>query len=229
MHNHQPKKPLTLHRIGIPAFGVLALLIPAMPVMADGDNHLRHLAMAPAAAEAHDPHAHHHHMMQHKDFQRSEHDYRLPDLPLVTMDGGHTSLLAELDRDQPVMLNFIFATCTTICPVLSASFSSVQEKLGDERDRVRMLSVTIDPEHDTPEQLRAYAERFHAGPQWQFFTGEVDDIIAVQKAFDAYWGNKSNHEPTTFLRGAKQGPWVRLDGLASAATILEEYRGLSGH
>jgi protein SCO1/2 len=207
----------------------LLLLRPLPGVAEELVAHLAPIHVAAAAAVG-DPHAHHRHMMvmQKKDFQRSEHDYQPPDLPLVSMDGSHTSLLAELERDEPIMLNFIFSTCTTICPVLSASFSSVQQQLGEDRDRVRMLSITIDPEHDTPEQLRAYAERFHAGPQWQFLTGNIDDIVAVQKAFGAYWGNKTNHEPATFLRGSKQGPWVRLDGIASAAIILEEFNRLNG-
>ena len=228
MYDNQPNNPVVFRWPRTPALALLAALLPVVPVWADG-NHAHHVAMAPAGISDHDPHAHHHHMMmQQKDFQRSEHDYQPPDRPLVAMDGGHTSLLAKLDRDEPIMLNFIFATCTTICPVLSASFSSIQDKLGDDSGRVRMLSITIDPEHDTPEQLRAYAERFHAGPQWQFLTGNLDDIVAVQKAFGAYWGNKTNHEPATFLRGSRQGPWVRLDGLASAAAILAEYSRLTG-
>ena len=91
-----------------------------------------------------------------------------------------------------------------------------------------MVSVSIDPEHDTPERLREYARRFNAGPQWQFLTGDLDDMIAIQKAFDVYRGNKMNHEPTTLLRRAEGGPWVRLDGLASAAAIVDEYGQLSG-
>lgn len=174
-----------------------------------------------------DPHAHHHHMMQSKTYSRSLHHYQLPDLVLVNMQGEQTSLLNEVNRgQQPVMLNFIFTTCTTICPVLSATFSQVEQQLGAERDRVRMISITIDPEHDTPARLRAYAARYNAGPQWHFLTGKLPDIIATQKAFDAYRGTKMNHEPLTFLRVSEQEPWLRLNGLASAADVVKEYRQL---
>lgn len=168
-------------------------------------------------------------MMKRKAYTRTEHDYDLPDLSVVAMDGTRTTLLEALNSGKPVMVNFVFTTCTTICPVMSASFSNVQEKLGEESDKVRMVSVSIDPEHDTPERLREYAMRFGAGPQWQFLTGDLDDIIAIQKAFDVYRGSKMNHEPTTLLRRADGGPWVRLDGLASAAAIVDEYGQLSGH
>jgi protein SCO1/2 len=174
-----------------------------------------------------DPHAHHRHMLESKTYSRSLHDYQLPDLQVVTMAGEKSSLLAEVNRDQPVMLNFIFTTCTTICPVLSATFSQVEQKLGAERERVRMISITIDPEYDTPARLRAYAARYGAGPQMQFLTGKLEDIVAIQKAFDAYRGTKMNHEPLTFLRMSAQEPWVRLNGLASAADVVREYRQLT--
>ena len=174
-----------------------------------------------------DPHAHHRHMMETKTYSRSLHRYDLPDLALVDMDGGKTSLLSEVNRDQPVMLNFIFTTCTTICPVLSATFSQVEQQLGPEREQVRMISITIDPEYDTSARLQAYAARYHAGPQWQFLTGKLEDIVAIQKAFNTYRGTKMNHEPTTFLRASAQAPWVRLDGLASAADVVREYRQLA--
>ena len=174
-----------------------------------------------------DPHAHHRHMLEARTYSRSLHRYQLPDLALVDMAGEKTSLLNEVNRGQPVMLNFIFTTCTTICPVLSATFSQVEQQLGVERERVRMISITIDPEYDTPARLRAYAARYDAGPQWQFLTGKLEDIVAIQKAFNAYRGTKMNHEPSTFLRASAQAPWVRLDGLASAADVVREYRQLA--
>ena len=175
---------------------------------------------------ADDPHAHHRAMMNQTGYKRSEHGYRLPDLALVGADGAKTSLLREVDVEGPVMLNFIFTTCTTICPVLSATFAQVQAELGVDAAGVRMISITIDPEHDTPERLGTYAGRFNAGDQWRFLTGDLDEIVAVQKAFDAYRGSKMNHEPLTFLRVDKGARWVRLNGLASASDVVMEYKHL---
>ncbi len=84
------------------------------------------LASLPAQAraeEAADPHAHHHQMMMSmKRATRSTADYALPAIDLVRDDGKSVSLPAELDDGKPVVLNFIFTTCTTICPVLSQTF-----------------------------------------------------------------------------------------------------------
>ena len=173
-------------------------------------------------------HAHHTAMLEKRGYQRSEHAYPLPDPRLVDMAGRETTLLKEIDTDRPVMLNFIFTTCPTICPVMSGVFAQVQQQLGPAAMDLKMVSISIDPEYDTPERLRAYAQRFNAGPQWQFLTGKPEDIVAVQKAFDVYRGTKMSHEPTTLLRRSTHDPWIRLDGIASAGELVGEYRGLAG-
>ncbi len=154
-------------------------------------------------------------------YVRTVGDYPLPDVTLVDMDGQRVPLPAVLG-DGPVLLQFIFTTCPAVCPILSATFTGAQDRLGG----VRMVSITIDPEHDTPGRLREYARRFRAGPQWKFFTGSLDDVVAVQKAFGVYRSDKMQHEPSTFLRAA-QGPWVRLTGQVSSEDLIAELRKLS--
>ena len=191
------------------------------------------LSLAPCvpgaiAAESMHDHHHHHAMSAAQDgYVRSQVDYTVPDVKLVNAEGATVPLRSELaEQDKPVILNFIFNTCGAICPVMSATFSQVQESLGEARDAVRMVSISIDPEQDTPDALKAYAGKYGAGPQWQMLTGSLDDSIAVQRAFGVYRGDKMSHQPATFLRAAPGQPWVRLEGFASAADILREYRQL---
>lgn len=153
-------------------------------------------------------------------------DYIVPDVDLVTQKREHMRIANLVSGDKPVILNFIFVSCTTICPVLSASFASVQELLGDEKDGIVMLSITIDPEYDTPDRLLEYSKRFDAGPQWLFLTGKRNDVIAVEKAFDIYRGSKVNHEPITLIRTAADKTWLRLEGVANANDIVSEYHSL---
>jgi protein SCO1/2 len=87
-----------------------------------------------------------------------------------------------------------------------------------------MVSISIDPEQDTPAVLEAYRAKFDAGPQWKMLTGWLDDSVLVQRAFDVYRGDKMNHQPATFLRTRQGQPWVRLEGSATAADVLREYR-----
>jgi protein SCO1 len=152
--------------------------------------------------------------------------YIVPEVDLVTQKGERMRIADVVNGGKPVILNFIFVTCTTICPVLSASFASVQDMLGDEKDDIAMVSITIDPEYDTPDRLLEYSKRFNAGPQWLFLTGKRDDIVAVEKAFDIYRGSKVNHEPITLIRTAADEPWLRLEGIANASDIVAEYHSL---
>ena len=154
--------------------------------------------------------------------------YAPPDVTLTDASGARVRLASALGREGPVMLQFIFTTCPTVCPVMSATFAAVQTRLGPEAEKVRLVSISIDPEHDTPERLREYARRFKAGPRWLFLTGELNDIVSVRKAFDAYPGDdKMRHQPLTFLRRSAGRPWVRLDGLTSAAQLASEYERLA--
>jgi protein SCO1/2 len=177
----------------------------------------------------HDAHHHHEqHSSSAKDgrYRRSAARYAVPDVRVVSEDGRISALRSVLEGDGPVFLNFIFTTCTAICPVLTATFAQVQERLGPEREQVRMISLSIDPEQDTPEQLLAYGRKYGAGPQWRFFTGALADMLLVEKSFGVYRGNKMNHEPVTFVRSGPGDQWLRIDGFASADDLVREYRRL---
>jgi protein SCO1/2 len=151
-----------------------------------------------------------------------------PDVTLTGMDGRPVSLHALLDGGRPVTLQFVFSTCPTICPLLTGITARVREDLGKEREKIRAISISIDPEHDTPAVLREYAANFDADPDWLFLTGRLGDIVAVQKAFGSYLGNKMNHPPYTFLRRSPRDPWVRIDGIVHADVLEVETRKMIG-
>lgn len=151
-------------------------------------------------------------------------DYAVPPVKLVRADGKTVSLAEELDDGRPVVMNFIYTTCTSICPLSSQTLSQLQSKLGSLRDKVHLVSISIDPEQDTPARLVEYAKKFRAGPQWQHYTGTVMASTATQRAFDVYRGGKMSHTPVTLLRAAPGKPWVRIDGFATADNLLDELR-----
>lgn len=176
---------------------------------------------APTAVDAH---AAHHHMMVNNDVRRSVASYAVPHLTLVRDDGASVSLDNELNDGRPVVLSFIFTTCTTICPMTSQVFSMLQRKLDDDRSKVHLVSISIDPEQDTPARLRAYAGRFRAGASWQHYTGTLQASILAQQAFEVYRGDKANHAPVTLVRAASGSSWVRFDGFATVDELLAEAR-----
>jgi len=182
----------------------------------------------PAAwAESMADHSHHHgHEMSSAPAKRSVESYKIPALDLVRQDGKPASLPAELDDGRPVMLNFIYTSCTAICPLTTQVFSGVQERLVSEHAGLDLASISIDPEYDTPARLAAYSRKFGAGEHWHFYTGTQAASVALQKAFEVYRGDKMNHAPVSFLRAAPGKPWIRLDGFASPDQLVQEYRAL---
>src|ERR1700756_4968032 len=99
--------------------------------------------------------------------------YTVPTVHLVREDGKEVLLSEEMNDGRPVVLNFIFTTCSSVCPLMSQVFAQFERKLGAARDKVHLMSISIDPEEDTPPRLREYARKFHAGPEWQHYTGTL--------------------------------------------------------
>jgi protein SCO1/2 len=171
-----------------------------------------------------DEHAAHRAAMQQSRYSVTMASYAVPDVELIDATGSPVGLRALLATDQPVAVNFIFTTCTTICPVMSATFAQLRRELGPEADRIRLVSITIDPEHDTPAVLASYAEHFGAPPGWSFLTGSPADVERVLRTFDAWTGSKTSHRPVTLLHRQGSGEWVRLEGLGSGAALADQAR-----
>ena len=153
-------------------------------------------------------------------------DVQLPQVTVIRQDGKEMSLAQALDDGRTVILNFVFVSCTTICPMQSHLFASVQSRLGADMDKVHLVSISIDPDNDRPEKLLEHAKKLKAGPQWDLYTGKLPDMVKIQKAFGVYRGDKMNHVATTFLRAAPGASWVRLDGLVSADKVVAEFRNM---
>lgn len=151
---------------------------------------------------------------------------QLPDVEVVDQD-GRTHRFPELVRGRKVAVNFVFTTCTTICPPLGATFGKLRQLLGDRAGRdVDLISVSVDPATDTPERLRAWAQRFGAGPGWTLVTGQRDDVTRLLKAFGVYTPNLADHTPLVLI-GDGAGRWTRTYGLAAPARLAELIDGLA--
>jgi protein SCO1/2 len=157
-------------------------------------------------------------------YERTVEHYTIPDVVLINQDGERVRFKKLLESDQPVVVDFIYGTCTTICPILSAGYANLQRKLGTDSAKVHLVSVTIDPEYDTPAILKEYLARYQAKPGWDFLTGSRKDIDRVMTAFNAYFRDKMDHKPLTFIRSPKDGKWIRLYGLMSGIDFLDEYQ-----
>jgi protein SCO1/2 len=157
-------------------------------------------------------------------YQRSLERYTVPDVTLINQDGKRVKFAALVNSGKPVVVDFIYGTCTTICPVLSAGYTNFQRKLGADTRSVQLVSISIDPENDTPAVMKKYLKNYRAQPGWDFLTGSRSDIDRVMRAFNAYIPNKMDHYPIMFLKAPGDEQWVRIYGLIGTADFLQEYR-----
>lgn len=155
-------------------------------------------------------------------YKRSVKRYDVPDVVLVNQDGARVRLYDLAGSHKPVVLDFIYGTCTTICPILSAAYTSIQAKLGPDTRKMQLISISIDPEHDTPKIMKGYLKQYRAKPGWDFLTGSREDIDRVMRAFDSYVPDKMYHKQVTFIRAQGPGEWVRIDGLPGSSDLMSE-------
>ena len=159
-----------------------------------------------------------------KTYKLTTERYQLPDVTLINQDGKSVRLKSLAESGKPVVIDFIYGTCTTICPVLSACYINLQNKLGANSQKVHLISISIDPENDSPKVMREYLKRYRAKPGWDFLTGSRSDIDAVMKALDAYIPNKMSHYALTMILTPQSSSWVRIAGIMSTSEFAEEVR-----
>jgi protein SCO1/2 len=179
-------------------------------------------AVAPLDAAAADPHAAHRQMMATPKVSVNRLAYEVPNVELIDESGHPTNLKNLLSGDQPVAVNFIFTTCTTICPVMTATMLQLQKQLEDDPVRPNYVSISIDPDYDSATVMKGYAARY--GANWTFLTGSSTNVMTALQSFDAYHGNKVNHFALTLMRGPNDDEWTRVEGLTSAQELARIWR-----
>jgi protein SCO1 len=147
---------------------------------------------------------------------------RIPDTQVYDQNGQRLRFYSDLIKGKTVAINFVFTSCATICPPLTATFRRVQQELGDRVGRdVQLISVSVDPTTDVPERLKSFASKFNAGPGWTFVTGNKPEIDLLLRALGAYVGGKNDHTPMILIGNDKAGYWTRTYGLSKAKEIAQ--------
>jgi protein SCO1 len=152
----------------------------------------------------------------------------IPNLTVTTQNGKPVRFYDDLVKGKIVIISFIYTSCTDICPLTTARIAQLEDKLGDLVGRdVFILSMTVDPERDTPERLKEYAEAFGAGPGWSFVTGKPEDIRAINYKFGERSQILSEHRNEIVLGNDATGEWQRdsvfgdIDRLAMTVRALD--------
>src|SRR5215470_14972522 len=140
-------------------------------------------------------------------------DY-FPNLPVVTQDGKTLKFYDDVIKDKIVLISFIYTHCPDICPLTTARIAQVEDELGDMVGRdIFFISMTVDPERDTPERLKEFATAFDAGPGWLFLTGKPEDIRLINSKLGDKSRTLSEHRNEIVLGNDATGEWTRNTAL----------------
>src|SRR5450432_1861446 len=111
-----------------------------------------------------------------------------PNVPVVTQDGKTLNFYDDVIKGKRVVVSFIYTSCPDICPLTTARLTQVEDQLRDQMGQdLFFVSMTVDPENDTPEKLKEFSNAFGTGPGWLFLTGKPEDIRFI----NARLGDKS--------------------------------------
>jgi cytochrome oxidase Cu insertion factor (SCO1/SenC/PrrC family) len=146
---------------------------------------------------------------------------RIPNTTIYDQDGQRLNFYTDLVKGKTVAINFIFTTCTTICPPMTATFRKVQQELGDRVGRdIELISITVDPATDVPARMKDYTNKFNVGPGWRFVTGSKLEINELLKALGGYTSDRNNHSPVILVGNERAGYWTRTYGLTKPSAIV---------
>jgi protein SCO1/2 len=146
---------------------------------------------------------------------------KIPDAQVLDQSGKQLNFYSDLVKDKVVAINFVFTTCTAICPSLTATFRRVQQEAAARGLEVQLISVSVDPTTDTPERLKDFATKFKAEPGWTFVTGEKSRIDSVLQALGAAVSNRNDHTPMMLIGNDASNYWTRAYGLTSPVKIVD--------
>jgi protein SCO1/2 len=188
----------------------------AVPALAQHAGHTGH-ATAPASEAAQVP-------------------VTVENVSVLDAAGRPLHFASDVVGDKIVAVTFVYTSCTTVCPVMSAIFANVQAELGERLGRdVRLITVSIDPANDSPARMAETAKRFGAKSGWLWITGSVGAIETVLKGLGVYTPDIVSHPPTVLIGDGRKRQWTRLYGFVAPEEVTGHLSGLlaarahSGH
>lgn len=150
------------------------------------------------------------------------------DVELVNQNGQKMRFYSDLLKGHTVAIIPFFSTCTSVCPPMNATMRKVQTELGERVGKeVYLISITVDPETDTPERLKAYAEKFHAETGWYFLTGSKENVSFALKKIGQFVADKNEHQSIMIIGNEATGLWKKAFALAPASQLVTLIQGVA--
>jgi protein SCO1/2 len=137
-------------------------------------------------------------------------------LPLTDQDGNRV-VLGDLMKGRTVVVYSFYSQCPASCPMMAHSLAELQPRFADRLGRdLWFISITVDPENDTPAKLKAYAARNLAKKGWSFLTGSRGEVDAALKKLAQWRPMRDEHTNIWIIGNDATGLWMKANGLAKA-------------
>lgn len=144
------------------------------------------------------------------------------DVELIDQNGQKVRFYSDVLKDKVVVINTFFTTCVSVCPPMNRNMEKIQEALGDRLGTAAFLvSISVDPETDTPPRLKEYSRRFHARPGWVFLTGKKENVNWALYKLGQYVEAKDDHSTIIIIGNEPKGLWKKALGLAKADELMK--------
>jgi protein SCO1/2 len=152
-----------------------------------------------------------------------------PNSVLIDQNNQSVHFFDDLLKGKTVLINFMFTTCTGICPTMTANLQKVQGLLGERVGKdINMISVTVDPVTDSPEALKNYATKFSVKPGWHFVTGSKPNVDLVLRKLGGWVEDKNDHNSILMIGNVETGEWVKMFAMSKPSDIVESALKLAG-
>lgn len=149
------------------------------------------------------------------------------DTELIDQNGEVHRFYSDLLDGKVVVIDSVFTTCTLVCPVLGQKMKSIQAAAGDRLGKdVHLISISVDPETDTPAKLKAFGEQLEAREGWYFLTGSRENVERVLGKLGFAVDDKENHSTIVLMGNEQTGLWKKTNGLSSSGELVDLFRGV---
>jgi len=143
----------------------------------------------------------------------------VPDVQVVTQAGEHLRFSSDLLKGRVAIVTGFFTSCTAMCPITQESLANVAKLLGPRVGKdVIIVSLSVDPETDTPARMKAWANKFHIGPGWTLASGDKADVQRLLKALGLAVDLPQRHQSLLMI-GSETSGWVRISSWTPAEKL----------
>lgn len=149
--------------------------------------------------------------------------FEIPDVEVLDQDGNKRRFYSDLIKDKIVVMSFFYTSCPSFCPSMNRKLGRLQESLGDRFGKdVFIVTVTKDPETDTPARLKEWSKNLKIKSGWTMVTGDVNAIGKIVRDFTGDPLGKASHNTIFIIGNDKTGSWADLSGFASPDALRQQ-------